>query len=225
MARPEKPVSPGNGPLSAFALGLRDLRRRAGGISYRQLSERANFSQSALSEAAAGNRLPTWEVAKAYVEACGGDTQEWRKKWEDARNPWCARDWQELYVRRTKELDKRLALDPQHTTWRATKDSIIPEKPDPRNINTVPQLVDSMNRLHIWYGKPSLRKLAARNHSFAVSTLSDALRDRDRLPSFKLVTAFAQACGEPSDLVEQWRNAWRRVALALQAQQDAPPLT
>jgi hypothetical protein len=72
-----------------------------------------------------------------------------------------------------------------------------------------------MNRLHIWYGKPSLRKLAARNHSFAVSTLSDALRDRSRLPSFKLVVDFAQACGEPPDLVEQWRNAWRRVALEL----------
>jgi hypothetical protein len=220
MARPEKPVSPENGPLPEFALALRELRQRAGGTSYRELSRRSYYSASVLSEAAAGNRLPAWDVTKAYVEACGGDTQQWQSRWEAARNdsarPWSVADWQKINTRRAKNLvdNSRMAVDSAHATWRSARDSVVPERPNPRTVGTIPQLVDSMNRLHIWHGKPSLRGLAKKTNAFAASTLSDALRDRNRMPSFKLVAAFAEACGEPPDLVEQWRDAWRRVALA-----------
>jgi hypothetical protein len=104
-----------------------------------------------------------------------------------------------------------MAVDPQRTTLKAAGDSVIPERPNPLAISTIPQLVEAMNRLHIWHGKPPLRELARRSGAFAASTLSEALRREDRLPSFRLVAAFAEACGESPDLVEEWKNAWRRI--------------
>lgn len=37
-----------------------------------------------MSEAAGGERLPTWETAEAYIKACGGDPQRWLERWNDA---------------------------------------------------------------------------------------------------------------------------------------------
>lgn len=57
------------------------VRRRAGSPSYRQLARRAHYSATALSEAAAGERLPSLAVTLAYVAACGGDRREWENRW------------------------------------------------------------------------------------------------------------------------------------------------
>jgi Helix-turn-helix domain len=220
VARPEKQVDPSAGPLAEFALGLRELRQRAGGVSYRQLHEIAHCSPSALSEAAGGHRLPTWTVTKAYVEACGGDVAEWQDRWQHTRaslsRPRSVAKWQELLYRRAQDLaaDERMVVDPKSSTAQASGDSTVPLRPDPRLIHTTPQLVEGMNRLRVWHGKPSLRKLAADSrHAFGSSTLADALHRREKLPSFTLLTAFVKACGEPSDLVEEWKNAWRRIEL------------
>jgi hypothetical protein len=81
--RPERPLDPGNdGPLSAFASSLRELRRAAGNPSYRKLAERALFVPSVLSTAANGCALPSLQVTLAFVGACGGDVVEWRRRWE-----------------------------------------------------------------------------------------------------------------------------------------------
>lgn len=45
----------------------------------------AHYSPTALSTAAAGKRLPSWEVTKAYVEVCGGDVQAWHERWSAVR--------------------------------------------------------------------------------------------------------------------------------------------
>lgn len=217
VARPEKPISRDHGPLSEFALGLRELRQQAGGISYRELSRRTHFSASVLSEAASGNRLPSLQVTKAFVEACQGDTDAWEKRWNDTQKsnslPRSVADWQRIYIERARHLsqDSRLTVDPHSTTLKATGDSVLPERPNPQAISTTAQLVEAMNRLHIWYGKPALRKLASKRGAFAASTLSEALRHGERLPSYRLVVAFAEACGESSDLIEEWKNAWRRI--------------
>jgi hypothetical protein len=220
MARPEKQVNPVGGPLAEFALGLRELRQRAGGISYRELSEVAHCSASVLSEAAAGNRFPTWTVTKAYVRACGGDADAWRRRWGHTRaslsRPRTVADWQEIVSKRARELarDSRMIIDPESSTAAAAGDSVVPDRPNPRLVRTIPQLVEEMNRLRIWHGRPSLRRLAlGSGHAFGSSTLAEALHHRDRLPSFGLLTAFVQACGEPPDLVEEWKNAWRRIEL------------
>jgi transcriptional regulator with XRE-family HTH domain len=81
MGRPERPLDPEAGPLQRFAFELRQLRKAAG-LNYRHLARRAHYSSTTLSEAAGGERLPTLEVTLAYAEACGGDRQEWKARWQ-----------------------------------------------------------------------------------------------------------------------------------------------
>ncbi|GAA3162637.1 helix-turn-helix domain-containing protein [Nonomuraea salmonea] len=81
MGRPERVLDPENDPLHRFAFELRQLRVKAGNPSYRQLSKRAHFSATALSEAAGGVVVPSLAVVLAYVEACDGDRGEWEGRW------------------------------------------------------------------------------------------------------------------------------------------------
>ncbi|WP_238014764.1 ATP-binding protein [Dactylosporangium sp. AC04546] len=81
MARPERPIDPHASPVAAFASDLRELRRAAGGPSYRAMATRARYSPSVLSTATSGGGLPTLAVTLAFVEACGGDRDEWEQRW------------------------------------------------------------------------------------------------------------------------------------------------
>jgi hypothetical protein len=81
--RPEREIDPADGPLSSFAHALRQARAAAGYPTYRTLARRALFAPSVLSTAASGMTLPTLEVTLAYASACGADTTEWRKRWEE----------------------------------------------------------------------------------------------------------------------------------------------
>jgi DNA-binding XRE family transcriptional regulator len=82
--RREVPVDPGAGPVQRFAFELRRLRTEAGGITYRELAQRAGYSVTTLSQAAAGEQLPTLPVALAYVAACGGQGAVWEARWKQA---------------------------------------------------------------------------------------------------------------------------------------------
>ncbi|MFC0543539.1 nSTAND1 domain-containing NTPase [Kutzneria chonburiensis] len=84
MPRVERPLAAGDSPVLRFAADLRKLRERAGNPVYRELSRRAHYSPAALSEAAAGRRLPSLSVTLAYVSACAGDTVAWERRWRDA---------------------------------------------------------------------------------------------------------------------------------------------
>ena len=86
MARPEKPVHATGGAAAAFANELRQLRALAGNPTYRDMARSALFSSSVLSSAASGTRLPTLQVALGFVEACGGDREDWRRRWLRAAN-------------------------------------------------------------------------------------------------------------------------------------------
>jgi WD40 repeat protein len=48
------------------------------------MAQRTSQGASTLSQAAAGERLPTLPVVLAYVQACGGDPQEWEVRWREA---------------------------------------------------------------------------------------------------------------------------------------------
>ncbi|MEV5342779.1 hypothetical protein AB0K93_30480, partial [Streptomyces sp. NPDC052676] len=48
------------------------------------MARRAHYSVTALSQAAAGEHLPSLAVALAYVRACGGDLEEWERRWKEA---------------------------------------------------------------------------------------------------------------------------------------------
>lgn len=82
--RREVPVDPAAGPVQRFAFELRRLRAEAGGITYRALAQRAGYSVTTLSKAAAGEQLPTLPVALAYVRACGGEVARWEARWREA---------------------------------------------------------------------------------------------------------------------------------------------
>lgn len=85
--RREKPIGRGGGPIKEFAEGLRALRNEAG-ISYAAMEKRVPFSRATLNEAASGRKLPTKELALAYVQACGVDERtlgEWAQRWEAAK--------------------------------------------------------------------------------------------------------------------------------------------
>ncbi|MFF7052411.1 DNA-binding protein [Streptomyces griseorubiginosus] len=84
MGRRETPVDPAAGPVPRFAYALRKLRQEAGGPTYRELARRAHFSVTALSQAAAGEQLPSLQVTLAYATACGGDAGEWERRWKEA---------------------------------------------------------------------------------------------------------------------------------------------
>ncbi|MEU3994043.1 helix-turn-helix domain-containing protein [Streptomyces platensis] len=84
MGRPENPIDPQDGPVQRFAYELRKLRDGAGAPAYRGMARRVGYSAATLSQAAAGERLPTLPVLLAYVRACGGDEEEWRRRWTEA---------------------------------------------------------------------------------------------------------------------------------------------
>ncbi|MFF0079349.1 helix-turn-helix domain-containing protein [Streptomyces canus] len=82
--RREVPVDPAAGPVQRFAFELRKLRLEADGITYRSLAQRAGYSVTTLSQAAAGEQLPTLPVVLAYAGACGADPAEWEARWKAA---------------------------------------------------------------------------------------------------------------------------------------------
>jgi DNA-binding XRE family transcriptional regulator len=84
MPRPNNPIPPGAPqPLAQLALALRALREHAG-LTLKQLATEASCSESALSEAASGKKLPTWEITSAYVRGCGDDPRRWQDLWGQA---------------------------------------------------------------------------------------------------------------------------------------------
>jgi WD40 repeat protein/transcriptional regulator with XRE-family HTH domain len=70
--------------VQRLAHELREMRRAAGSPSYRAMAEGAGFSATTLSQAAAGERLPSLAVVQAYARACGGDPAEWKLRWKEA---------------------------------------------------------------------------------------------------------------------------------------------
>ena len=87
---------PDDGPVAAFAHALLTLKESAGDPSYDRMRVEfgAMASKSALSAAARGVVLPSWETTWEYVRslavtALGQDEQEtrnaWRARWESAR--------------------------------------------------------------------------------------------------------------------------------------------
>ncbi|WP_030939227.1 hypothetical protein [Streptomyces sp. NRRL S-646] len=84
MGRPERPVDPDDGPVQRLAHQLRELRRAAGSPSYRAMARTAGYAATTLSQAAAGERLPSLAVVRGYACACGADPAEWEARWKEA---------------------------------------------------------------------------------------------------------------------------------------------
>ncbi|MFI6439870.1 helix-turn-helix domain-containing protein [Streptomyces sp. NPDC050759] len=77
-------MDPDAGPVQRLAYDLRQLRREAGNPAYREMSRRTGVSVTTLSRAAAGERLPSTAVARAYAQACDADPDVWELRWKTA---------------------------------------------------------------------------------------------------------------------------------------------
>ncbi|WP_225877110.1 nSTAND1 domain-containing NTPase, partial [Streptomyces resistomycificus] len=84
MGRREKPVDPHAGPVQRLAHELRLLREKAGKPPYREMAARAGYSTTALSQAAAGDQLPSLAVVRAYARVLDADPDEWERYWREA---------------------------------------------------------------------------------------------------------------------------------------------
>ncbi|WP_433077799.1 tetratricopeptide repeat protein [Dactylosporangium sp. CA-052675] len=82
MPRPERALFPDLSPLHAFAADLRSVRTKAGNPTYQAMARHTGRSRTALSEAAGGDVLPTWDTVVAYVSFCGEDPNGYRIAWE-----------------------------------------------------------------------------------------------------------------------------------------------
>jgi hypothetical protein len=129
MPRPERPVDPAAGPVQQFAADLRKLRGEAGNPPYRDMAARAHVSKASLSAAASGHRLPTWEVTKGYVRACGGPADVWHDRWLAVRTEVAPAGAPPLPVSRRRRLGPIVAaavavvLAGSLASWGALRDS------------------------------------------------------------------------------------------------------
>ncbi|QFU86254.1 NBR1-Ig-like domain-containing protein [Amycolatopsis sp. YIM 10] len=96
--RVAKGPDPAAGPVAEFAYRLWELKRAAGDPSYDRMRDElgALASKSALSAAARGTRLPSWDTTWEFVRVLavgvlGEDAErvrhEWRGRWERAQQP------------------------------------------------------------------------------------------------------------------------------------------
>jgi DNA-binding XRE family transcriptional regulator len=213
MGRPENTIS-SSGAVADFAQQLRLLRQNTA-LTLRELAASAGLSTATLSVAASGRKLPSWEVARAYVQACGGDTDDWRMRWEHAA--------------RSSRLPPamRLPIQAGHAPGAAPSSSGRPGNrgllggpaPVPVTAETTSDFMDCLLRVKIWAGDPPVRVLSRRT-GMPPSTVQDFLRrERRRLPALEAVCTFLKACGvDDWNVISEWIYAWRRLKFAESSQ-------
>jgi transcriptional regulator with XRE-family HTH domain len=84
VAEPGSELEPPAGGLEEFCRGLAKLRAAAE-LTVRELEKRSGYSKAALSKAASGRSLPSFDLTMAYVGACGGNVQAWEQRWRELR--------------------------------------------------------------------------------------------------------------------------------------------
>ncbi|MEW2575847.1 helix-turn-helix transcriptional regulator [Streptomyces syringium] len=207
MARPEKPIDP-TAPYATFARQLRKLRKSSGSPTYSTLARRAKYSVSALSQAAAGRKLPSLELTLAYATACGGGREHWTEQWLIAQHP--------------------IGPGPLDGPTAAEVRPWSTEPPVPAMAGTPQEFIACLRELKLWAGNPSLTRIEAvaigKGFQLPRSTIGDALsRTRASLPSAFVVRSFVLACltfaqrqsriraEETRPVAEEWLDHWLRV--------------
>ncbi|MGX8907782.1 helix-turn-helix domain-containing protein [Streptomyces netropsis] len=211
MARPEKPIDP-TAPYATFAQQLRKLRKSSGSPTYATLAWRTRYSVPALSQAAAGRKLPSLELTLAYATACGGSREHWTEQWLIAQHQ-----------------AGPASLDSPATSTEVRPWSTRP--PVPASAETPQEFIACLRELKLWAGNPSLSRLEdiARNGAPGAarlprSTIGDALSPkRTSLPNAFVVRSLVLAClafaqrqsrirpEETGPVVEEWQERWLRL--------------
>ena len=187
--RQGKPLSPDGGPVAELASELRRMRELAR-LTYNQLAARTGKAVSTLTAAVAGKRLPSWLVARAWVQACGGDGDT------------------------VLGLYQRACVAAGRSAPARDLAGVVP--PDLVAATTAAEFITQMIRLRARAGI-SLRTLNLRSGGrLPPSTVSEALR-RDRLPRLELVLDYARACGIRDDAIGEWERSWNVITNALRS--------
>jgi hypothetical protein len=197
MGRPEKPLA-GTGPVTEFAGALRELRRRAG-LTYRDMAERTHQASSALSQAASGSTLPSWELTEAYLRACGEvSIDQWRRRWSAA-----------AAERAAMAPSPITAIDFGTTASTAT----FIHHMEPAGLH------DLLQEMRLQAGNPTLRELSLRSR-LPKSSLADMFHGR--VPRRESLMRLIDACAPPEDLRAKVLTAWETAVLDRQAIQSSP---
>ena len=209
MGRPENPIT-WNGPVADLALRLRQLRSEAGRPPYQALARAGHYSATVLSDAAAGRTCPTWDVAKAFAEACGaasGAVAELHSLWVKADA--AARRGHTAAARKRAPAAGAVA-GPR----RQDAPGVRGGEPTPREAANAAQYVRLLRALRAWAGDPGYQEIGRRaGRRVPSSTLYDALSPaRDKLPPLDIVQAIAVACASPGSAAG-WTAAWRAIRL------------
>jgi Helix-turn-helix domain len=181
--RPQNPLP--SGPAAPVCAELRRQREEAK-LTYRGLADLAGYSLASVTAALNGRKLPSWNVTRACVTACGGDEDAMRTLYEQA----CLAEGRPV---------------PQP----AAEAGAGP--PDPSRAETPEQLLACMACLRAWADNPSLAELNRRSEGhLPESTVSGVLR-RKTLPRRDLVRRYAAACGLSGPEAARWEAAWDRI--------------
>jgi hypothetical protein len=204
VGRPEKAIT-SSGPVAGLARALRELRARAGSPPYTRLSEWVNYSSAVLAAAAAGDRCPTWDVTKTFIQACGGDPDDVRPLWEQA-------DHAQREARHAERVGNVSVMSRRKQAGRRGT------APDPWKATTPAGYIHLLRALRAWGGNPGVREVdfvgrpSWGGRWLSSSSFYEALSERrPTLPPLKIVQALVEVCG--SD-VAQWTQAWQALSLA-----------
>ncbi|MFG3545355.1 hypothetical protein [Streptomyces clavifer] len=86
-------------------------------------------------------------------------------------------------------------------------------QPDPIGISSPLELQQALQAVHVWGGRPSLRKLERRSDGvLRRSTVSDMLRGEPAVPDYDRYLAFLGACGVDNASLDAWVYTWRRLS-------------
>uniref|UniRef100_UPI003F493316 hypothetical protein n=1 Tax=Amycolatopsis sp. CA-082387 TaxID=3239918 RepID=UPI003F493316 len=168
------------------------------------MSAIALFSRTTLADAASGRKLPTWDVAKGYLEALPEMTEAEIGRWALYHNE-VSRTLLNLahkVGKRSTVADDGTVSGDSTTGSPATVEFATPEqvRARPDTVRTFDDLVRELNTLRISVGSPSFRSIAARSH-WAASTICEVFGGRRR-PALDVleqivVALYSHAAGEP----------------------------
>ncbi|WP_431906273.1 helix-turn-helix domain-containing protein [Micromonospora carbonacea] len=214
---PKKKASLGpaqTGPIADFARELRELRARAGTPTYEAMARVAHSNKSSLSKADKGVRLPSKQVALAYVRACGGPDEEWQARWK-----------------RVAQEVNPLSFQPKQPTSLLTVNALAGSV-NPVDAITVEEFRAKLRQVRKRLGEPSYKEIEARARgkdvALPASTVFDMLKQGGKtLPRADRIVAFLTVCDIPEGEHDLWlktRELIRARKLQTAATRRALPL-
>ncbi|MFE1925984.1 helix-turn-helix domain-containing protein [Streptomyces asoensis] len=190
MGRPEAPIDFTVPALGSLAQYLRIMRRTAG-LTYSELAERVDYSAAHLKRAASGAKLPTLEVALAYVRGCVNDDSD---KWPS----WTIL---ELHLHASEAVE-RAAREKRRST-------VVPK---PQYARDLADLSGAMRDAWKRSGRPSARVMESHTLGQLPRSTANVIANGHTVPrDFRQYVGFLLACEVDGLALQEWFRAWFKV--------------